>query len=365
MSTQTRNARIQQFLHAANWGDAQRQALPLDASTRRYERLVLGDKHAILMDAPPGAEASACPPNATAQQRAALGYNALARLAGPDTRAFFAIATELSARGFSPPRIYAADHDHGLLLLEDLGDALFAKLASEKTVGEDILYSAATEMLAALTRCSFQPQMPPTQPQWQVQDYDQHALLAETDLLLQWYAPHLGSTPDDQACAHIRAAWAESFTALDALPKVLVMRDVHAENLLWLPDRDAHARTGLLDFQDAVFGSPAYDLVSLLQDARRDLPHGLEDQMKALFLERSKINDHDAFHASYAILGAQRAAKILGIFVRLAERDHKPRYLEFLPRTAAHFVRNLQHPALAEIETWARRHFGALFEATP
>lgn len=375
MSAKTRETEILAFLNTSAWAKAQRHALPADASTRRYERLTLNEKSAILMDAPPvppqasppaspqAPKTISCPQDADPAARMALGYTAIARLAEPGTHAFAALACALGARGFSAPKVYAADHKNGLLLLEDLGDALFSVLAGQNPLIEPTLYSAATETLAALSRSSFSAKMTNGGASWHVADYDTHALLAETDLLLQWYAPDKqNKTLDKDTQTQIQAAWTTAFAALGALPKVLTLRDVHAENLLWLPSREGHARAGLIDFQDAVFGSPAYDLVSLLQDARRDLPPGLESEMKALFLQRAKLTEPDVFDASYAVLGAQRAAKILGIFVRLAKRDGKPRYLDFLPRTAAHLVRNLEHPVLHDVQKLLRAHVPAVFD---
>lgn len=357
MNAERRRDEINVFLGKTGWGEARRSALVADASTRRYERLYGAAGPAILMDAPPDAETRTGSPEASPKERAALGYNALARLAGPDTRAFAALSGELARRGFSAPIILGADHERGLLLLEDLGDSLFSQNPDDQAM----LYDAATRTLAALSRASFTPPMPPGHPIWTVQGYDPCALLTETDLLLDWYAPYRNVALEMSARNQVHGLWEEAFAVLDRLPKVLTLRDVHAENLLWLPDRDGVANVGLLDFQDALFGSPAYDLVSLLQDSRRDLPDGLEEIMIKRFLEHSKIRDHDAFMASYAIMGAQRAAKVLGIFVRLARRDGKEKYLQYLPITARNMVRSLSHPILKTLQKWMQNHIPAIF----
>ncbi len=353
-----RETRITEFLDTAGWGKARRAALAQDASSRRYERLSGPLGRAMLMDAPPDEDAVLCPPEADTAKRTALGYTALARLAGSNTHAFAALAQELVARGFSAPQILAADHDHGLLLLEDLGDDMFSTSALDKTM----LYGAATDTLAALCRSSFDTSMPLGRADWTVLDYDAPALLCETDLLLDWYAPYAAKAPSEKARAEVQALWVRAFAVLDTLPKVLVLRDVHVENLIWMPDRDGVAQTGLIDFQDALFGSPAYDLVSLLQDSRRDLPDGLEEQMLERFMEKAKISDRAAFLRSYAVLGAQRSAKVLGIFVRLTQRDHKPKYLDFLPITRRKMARALAHPDLGELGDWMRVHIPAIFE---
>ena len=356
-----RNAEIESFLERAGWGEAKRQALVADASSRRYERLFGLDGPAILMDAPAGSEGSSCPPKASEEERAALGYNAQARLAGSDTKAYAALASELVARGFSAPKIMAADHAHNLLLLEDLGDDLFARIKVDKAE----LYGAAVDALAALSRSSFDAKMPFGGNDWTLLDYDTCALLTEASLLLDWYAPYRGSKLDAAAHDEVTALWKAAFARLDALPRVLSLRDVHAENLLWLPDRDSIARVGLIDFQDALFGSPAYDLVSLLQDSRRDLPPGLEDTMITRFLDQAKIKDTEAFMTSYAVLGAQRSAKVLGIFIRLAKRDGKERYLQFLSITARNLVRCLAHPSLSDLNVWMHAHIPAIFTERP
>ena len=342
-----------EFLRAAGWGGAQVSPFPGDASTRSYFRLSQGDRGAILMDAPGGAEAPACPPQADRETRAQLGYNALARLAGPDTAAFAAIASALSARGFSAPRVYEADLDAGFLILEDLGDDLFARVIPERA-HEGALYAAAVEVLAAIYRASFEAEPEAHGKSWRIQAYDTVALATETRLFLDWYAPERGAAPSAEAYTAWDQAWAEAFQTLTGHAPGLVLRDFHAENLIWLPGRDGQARVGLLDFQDALFGHPAYDLASLIEDARRDVPRDLAEPLTQRFFDQAGLSDRDAFDAAFAVLAAQRNAKILGIFVRLARRDGKARYLELLPRVARHFVRDLSHPALAPVRAAVR-----------
>lgn len=350
------------FLKAAGWGEAERAVLAGDASTRRYDRLRLGDRTAVLMDAPPHAERPACPPDASPEQRRALGYNAMARLAGPNAAAFAGLARELRARGFSAPDIYAADVENGFLLLEDLGDTLFAR-AIEAGEAPDALYAAAVDLLAALRRASLPDRVAEQGREWSVLSYDPVALQTEADLFLEWYAPErLRMRVSEDAREEWRQAWAGLFTHLNAEPGVLALRDVHAENLIWLPEREGLARAGLLDFQDALFGHPAYDLVSLLEDARRDVPKSLADAMIKRYVERAYIDDEAGFYRAYAVLGAQRNAKILGIFVRLAVRDGKTAYLRHLPRVARHFLADLAEPGLEPLAQWVRRHAPALAE---
>ena len=342
-----------QFLQAAGWGHAQVTAFPGDASTRSYFRLNLEGRPAILMDAPGGAEAPACPPDADPETRAQLGYNALARLAGPNTTAFAALATALTARGFSAPRIHEADLGAGFLILEDLGDDLFARVIPARA-HEATLYAAAVDTLAAIYRSTFEAEPAALGARWRIQGYDETALLTETHLFLDWYAPEYGAAPGAAAKKDWDAAWRSAFTGLKAHAPGLTLRDFHAENLIWRPDRAGEASVGLLDFQDALFGHPAYDLISLLEDARRDVPRRLAEPLTQRFFDAAGLRDRDAFDAAAAVLAAQRNAKILGIFVRLARRDAKARYLELLPRVADHFVRDLAHPALAPVRAAVR-----------
>lgn len=349
------------FIKAVGWGDADVRAFPGDASSRSYFRLNRGDDTAILMDAPGGSEAPACPVDASEADRQALGYNAVARLAGNNTAAFAALSNALTARGFSAPRIFEGDIDQGFLILEDLTDALFARLIPS-VAHEGALYATAVEALAAIYRSSFEREPTAFGHSWPLQDYDALALSAETELFTDWYAPHKGQPPTEADTADWRKAWADVLPALNAHAPGLVLRDYHAENLIWLPQREHEAKVGLLDFQDALFGHPAYDLVSLIEDARRDVAPDLATPLTDRFFNAAGLSDRDAFDAAAAVLAAQRNAKILGIFVRLAQRDGKPRYLDLLPRVERHFVRDLAHPALAPVRAVAKALTPALFK---
>jgi len=147
---------------------------------------------------------------------------------------------------------------------------------------------------------------------------------------------------------------------LDNCPRIWTLRDYHSPNLIWLPERFGVARVGLLDYQDAVMGAPAYDLMSLLQDARRDVPENVETELYAYYWQQLEHNDiaydREDFDIAYAILGAQRCTKILGIFARLADRDNKPAYLAHIPRVRAYLERNLQHPYLKDLKHWFDCH---------
>jgi len=361
LTTSAREAERLQFLQAAGWGESEVEPLAGDASTRSYYRVKRDEARAMLMDAPAAAEAPACPPEASAEERQALGYNATARLAGPNLSAFVCLADALTQRGFSAPRILHADVDAGFLLLEDLGDDLFARIL-EGDYHEGTLYAQAVDVLAAIYRSSFPQVLESRGQSWPLLAYDAFALKAEADLFLEWFlGRHAGEPVSEVAKAEWDELWDVALKRLDCCPPGLVLRDFHAENLLLLEDREGEARVGLIDFQDALMGHPAYDLVSLLEDARRNVDRKLPTLLKARFIEKAGIENAAGFDAGYAVLGAQRNAKILGIFVRLAVRDGKARYLDMLPHVARLFVADLQHPALMPLLNWAKSHAPSVF----
>ncbi|WP_112321130.1 aminoglycoside phosphotransferase family protein [Oceanibium sediminis] len=315
-----REAEIAAFLSVCGWSGAWRAALAGDASNRRYERLThprLG--RAVLMDAPPAR--------------------------GEDVRPFQQVTARLRAMGLSAPEILGADPALGLLLLEDLGDALFARMVRGDPGAEPTLYAAAVDLIVALQDTPGAAiGLPP---------YDDAVYRREVSLLPEWYlqaAPGAADRGDT-----LRELMQEALDAMQSPPApVMVMRDYHAENLVWLPDRTGHARIGLLDYQDALAGHPAYDLVSLLEDARRDTPEALQEAMVERYIA-ARGGDAAAFRHAYAVLGAQRNLKILGIFTRLWLRDGKPQYLDLLPRVWGHLRRDLSHPALTGLAAWVAR----------
>jgi aminoglycoside/choline kinase family phosphotransferase len=340
------------FLAAAGWGSASVTPLPGDASTRHYARLAMGGRRAMLMDQPQDAEAPVAPPDADAETRRRMGYNAVARLAGADVGRFAAAAGWLRAQGLAAPEIYAADMRNGFLVLEDLGDALFADVMA---VGGDEaeLYRAAVDVLAKLHQAGTPAEIGDGKPLFR---YDETALLAETDLLTEWFLPlALGRTVTAAEARQHRALWQAALRPVLDAPPVFVHRDYHAQNLLWLPQRTGLARVGLIDFQDAVAGSRAYDLVSLLEDARRDVAPEMAAVMTAHYLARVGIADPAAFRREMAVIAAQRNAKIAGIFARLYARDGKARYLALLPRVWRYLERDLSDPALAGLRAWYDR----------
>ncbi len=351
-----RNAAIEKFLRASGWGTAEHAPLPGDASTRRYIRLHMNGKIAMLMDQPQGAEAPTAPADATPEERRALGYNAIARLAGADCGRFVAASNYLRRQGLSAPEVYACDVKEGLAVIEDLGNDLYADVLAREG-DENALYQNAAEVLARLHANEAPSLLPPDKPLFA---YDETALIAETDLLTEWFVPvALGRNVSPSETEEHRALWRRALAeARKALP-VFVHRDYHAQNLLWLPARTGTARVGLIDFQDAVAGTKAYDLVSLIEDARRDVSPDIAEAATRHYLDAMKAQgtpvDEEAFRGQMAIMAAQRNAKIAGIFARLYKRDGKPRYLGYLPRVWGYLNRDLEHPSMAALKAFYDR----------
>jgi aminoglycoside/choline kinase family phosphotransferase len=300
------------FLAAHGWEGAEIRPLAGDASFRRYFRVHRGGESAVLMDAPPEHE---------------------------DIGPFLKVAGHLLDRGFAPPRPLGIDRERGLLLLEDFGDDRVGPLLLREPDRERAIYEDAVDILARIAAQPAPEDIPP---------YDDAAMAREASLFPDWYAPALGMEVDEGSFLPAwRAVWGDVLRIVEENP-VLVLRDYHADNLMALPDGDL----GLLDFQDALAGHAAYDLVSLLQDARRDVAPELEEAMIARYVAAANVADPEIFRAHYEILGAQRNTKILGIFTRLWKRDGKPHYLPLQPRVWAYLERNLAHPALAPVRAW-------------
>lgn len=348
------------FVESAGWHGAEIVPRPGDASTRSYARVRLGERKAMLMDQPQLAETPPAPAGASPEQRRALGYNAVARLAGADCARFVAVSNHLRGLGLSAPEIYAADCARGLVLIEDLGDDLYAEVLTDGA-DERALYEAAAEVLAVL-HASGAPDAMSGKP---LHDYDETALLAEIDLMTEWFLPlalKRDAAPDEIA-GH-RALWRRAIAAARDAAPVFVHRDYHAQNLIWLPQRKGVARVGLIDFQDAVAGARSYDLISLIEDARRDVPGGIAEATTRHYLDATGI-DEDVYRAQMAVMAAQRNAKIAGIFARLNKRDGKPRYLAYLPRVWGHLNRDLEHPALADLKSWYDETIPRALRAAP
>jgi tRNA threonylcarbamoyl adenosine modification protein YjeE len=345
-----RLAAIRHFLAQEGMADAPRTHVQGDASTRAYERLTHQGKNYILMNAPRRPDG---PP-----VRGGLPYSAIAHLA-EDVKPFVAMARALRERGLSAPQIHAADLNEGLVLLEDLGAQ--GVVGGEPRAPVEERYAAAVDVLVELHRQpaastltvapGFEYRLPP---------YDVDAFLIEVELLVDWYVPHRGGTVSGPARTEFTALWREALSHAYDQPATWVLRDYHSPNLLWLPEREGLARVGLLDFQDALMGPAPYDVVSLLQDARIDVPDQMEIALLGRYVKARLDADRDfptsAFVELYVTLGAQRATKILGIFARLDRRDGKPQYLRHIPRIWRYLRRALIHPAMGELKAWYDAH---------
>lgn len=345
------------FLAAAGLADAARAPLPGDASTRRYERLTPPSGPTLmLMDQVAAAESPPCDPAWTPQQRIAHGWNATARLSAGRIEAFAAVAEHLRSVGLTAPALPALDAPKGLAVLEDFGDALFARVI-EAGQDETPLYLAAVEALAQLHAAPTAEVLHGPAGDWPLLTYDETALQGGADLFVDWL-PKLDDRLvfDDAAVSEWRAAWTPITTEGAAKASVMAHRDYHAENLIWMPERDGVRRVGMIDFQDAVRAHPSWDLHSLLQDARRDVSPELEALALDRYFDLRPEHDRDDFMRLYAGLAALNEARILGIFARLIARDGKPRYRQFMPRMWAHLNRNLTRPGLEGVAVWFDKH---------
>jgi len=314
------------FLASCGWAGARVEPLAGDASFRRYFRVVDGERRAVLMDAPPPLE---------------------------DVRPFVAVAEWLGTVGLSAPQIMARDLDRGLLLLDDFGDWRLREILDEDPTRERELYELATDLLVHLHS---HPPMEGLRPhgldQW----------LEELQLFTEWYCPALGLSVDVEG---YRAAWIEVLgpVAADGLGPVTVLRDFHAENVMLVEGRGGVRHFGLLDFQDAMAGHPAYDLASVLEDARRDVPEALERQMIDRYVAATCCGD--AFERAYWALAAQRNTRILGVFTRLWKRDNKPHYTAFQPRMWGLLERDLGRPELEPVRRWFDANVAAEHRSAP
>jgi len=306
------------FLARAGWDDATRRPLAGDASFRRYERLEGPKGRAVLMDAPPPHE---------------------------DIGPFVRIDRYLDGIALGVPAIMAEDAEAGLLLLEDLGDAIYKRVIAAGEP-EEPLYLAAVDALVALHRVG---------PPIALARYDDREMTDRASLFVEWFMPLAGLPLDDHGRRAFVAAWRDMLPALRRVPEVVILRDYHAENLLWLPERPGLRRVGQLDFQDAMLGPATYDLVSLLEDARRDvLPATVEVCRRHYLAAFPEIAPED-FAAAYAVAGAQRNFRILGVFCRLLRRDGKAWYQDLMDRVWGHVATDLAHPATAPLAAWLDR----------
>ena len=349
-----RMAAVRQFIAESGYSEAVRARIKGDASTRLYERLALGEKSVILMNSPRRPDG---PP-----VRDGKPYNVIAHLAD-NVMPFVGMANGLRNFSLSAPQIYEADLDQGLLIVEDLGDE--GVVTGDPPTPIQERYETAVDVLLSLHRQRL-PDVLPVAPNLdhRIPYYDLNAFLIESELLLDWYLPRLNAPLPDNERESFRTLWRELLQpAIDA-PPTWVLRDFHSPNLLWLPRRSGIARLGIIDFQDAVMGPAAYDLASLLQDARVDVTEQTELALLGRYVKGRRQSEVDfdptRFIRMYVTLAAQRASKVLGIFARLDMRDGKPQYLRHMPRIWRYLQRSLAHPALESLSAWYMAHVPSL-----
>ena len=332
---------LREFLHKAGFIDAGRKRMAGDASTRSYARLIQDERTFILMNAPKRPDGGKL-------------YATAVHLA-EDVRPFFAIDKGLRERGLSAPEIHHSDLETGFLITEDFGSAPVVEGDPPAPIVER--YEAATDMLAALHREPL-PELLPLQPgvDYPIPVFDIDAWLVEIGLMLEWYLPDRGVTPGEKLRSEFVAMWRDILQMPASAPTTWVIRDLHSPNLIWLPERIGIKRVGVIDFQDAVLGPAAYDVVSLLQDARIDVPEATELALFSRYIKARRAADptFDAadFATLYAIMSAQRNTRLLGTFARLNRRDGKPQYLRHQPRIWTYLSRSLAHPALSDLKAW-------------
>ena len=336
---------VRVFLEESGFAGVPRRRMEGDASTRIYERLVLDGETTVFMNAPRRPDG---PP-----VRDGKPYSAIAHLA-EDVVPFVALAQGLRDRNLSAPTILHADLEHGLIIMEDLGNERIVAGDPPAPIAER--YEAAVDLLVSLHRRKLPDRLPVApQLEYRLPKYDLDAFLIEAELLLDWYLPRAGQRAGEAVRREFARLWRDALDPAVNAPATWVLRDYHSPNLLWLPDRESVARIGLLDFQDALIGPAAYDVASLLQDARVDVPEELEMALLSRYA-RARLYDQRfdaaAFAQLYATLAAQRATKILGIFARLDRRDGKPQYLRHMPRILRYLERSLSHPELAPLKAW-------------
>jgi N-acetylmuramate 1-kinase len=341
-----RIALVRAFLDGADFAEAQRLRMQGDASTRIFERLSSKDQTTVLMNAPRRPDG---PP-----VREGKPYSAIAHLA-EDVVPYVAIAAGLRGLGLSAPEILHADLDHGLIVMEDLGEDPI--VGGDPPTPVEARYAGAVDLLAFLHSRDLPDKLPVADKfDYRLPRYDVEAFLIEAELLLDWYLVRAQAPATDAARASFTSLWRSALEPAICAPPTWVLRDYHSPNLLWLPGRDGIARIGLLDFQDALIGPAAYDVASLLQDARVDVTEDMEMALLGGYARMRFGNDRKfdtgAFTLLYATLAAQRATKILGIFARLDRRDGKPQYLRHMPRLWNYLGRSLAHPALARLRAW-------------
>ena len=324
---------IKNFVKTQGWDMNNLSFLAGDASNRKYYRLKPANGPSlVIMDAPPTYE---------------------------DAGVFKRTTEVLQGLGLSSPRILKEDLTQGILVLEDFGNQTYTHCLKNNSVDEETLYRLAVDVLITLYQ--------KVDSHAQVPLFSTENLLKQVNLLMDWYVPAVFK--DQQISEEMKSTWTKIWMdllkPLESERKTMILWDYHVDNLMWLPDRQGVQRCGLLDFQDAVIGPYPYDLVSLLEDARRDVPRDLQEKMITYFMEHLSAEDQPTFLARYSLLGAQRSTRILGTFVRLAKRDGKKHYLNFMPRVWKWLEQDLQHDSLEDLRYWYETYLPQGLRETP
>ena len=360
-----RLALIDNYIKNKGWGDAKRIDMGGDASVRSYIRLIKPDgQKAIVMNAPLDDESIVCSPTMTDAERITAGYNAHRRTAASRVDAFVCIGAFLHKNGFSVPEIYDFDVQHGLALLSDLGEGQYWSLLQSAGQPEEQMYEAATDVLVKLAAVRPPEVLEYKNTSWPLLTYDALAMDCEAAMFIDWYAVHHGGlTVDDSVRAAYVKAWHSMYVHLQTSQPVLVIRDYHSPNIMWIPERSGQARAGVVDFQDGVLGHAAYDVQFLFNDARRDVSPALVDKMLERYLKATGV-DRATFMNAYHVFKALNNARICGIFCRLNYRDGKTGYMKHLPRVQRYLMEALQHSSCTPLADWFKTYLpNALKEA--
>lgn len=336
---------LREFLDACGYIDAGRRHMAGDASTRSYARLIRDDGVVILMNSPQRPDGAAI--------YNGKSYSAAVHLA-ENVKSFVAIDEGLRAAGISAPAIHHVDLNHGFLISEDFGSEGVLEGNPPRPIAER--YETATDVLAMLHGKTLPEALPLGDQTYAIPAFDTEALLIEIGLMPEWYLPDRNAPLSDEKRAEFFAMWRELLKKPLAAPKTWTIRDYHSPNLIWLAERTGIERIGVIDFQDTVLGPHSYDVVSLLQDARIDVPESLELALLSRYIKARRTEDASfdpaGFAELYAIMSAQRNTRLLGTFARLNRRDGKPNYLRHQPRIWTYLQRSLAHPALASLRNW-------------
>ena len=368
-NTNEREQQIIDFLAANGFGDAVRIDLGGDASTRRYERLQQNGKNYILMDAPQGADlidGTRWHLQMNEAERCATGHDAMRWRAGSRMEAFLCINGWLQSQGFSVSRVFAYDVVQGFALLEDFGTEQYWHLLEQTGVSDAqqlTMYEAATDALIKLDQTEPPAITEYENLRWSLPSFDKLVITTEAEMFLEWYVgKHSGLAITIEMTVAYNDAWSKIANLLTSRMDRLVTRDFQSPNLMWLPQRDGYKRAGILDYQDAVLSHPAFNLMFLLNDPRRDVPENIQQAMLDRYFAATGFDRID-FMQHYAVHQALQAFRIAGLFCRLNIRDNKPHFMMHVPRMERYIRKALQNPACAALRDWFKTYMPEFLNA--